>query len=118
MFTVPSHHQTDPAKLPGQIVNPVSSSPRPATADRTTLAHYITQVQACELFHSAAHKLVCASMCSMKYEITRLRTWHCVRPEGALGTCGWINGVGWDARFFRTAGAAQRWIDSQSKVAA
>ena len=32
----------------------------------------------------------------MKYEATHLRgTRWAIRPEGALGTCGWINGEAW-----------------------
>lgn len=47
----------------------------------------------------------------MKYEATHLRDkrWA-VRPVGALGTCGWINGVGWNVIYVtaRTADEALR----------
>lgn len=31
----------------------------------------------------------------------RIRNGWVIRPRGALGTCGWINGVGWAARFVK-----------------
>ena len=32
----------------------------------------------------------------MEYEATHLRDdSYAVRPKGALGTCGWINGIAW-----------------------
>jgi len=49
----------------------------------------------------------------MMYEITRLRNSVCVRPVGALGTCGWINGTPWHAHFFTKEAAAMRWIKKQ-----
>ena len=49
----------------------------------------------------------------MTYETIQLRNSVVVRPTGCLGTCGWINGVGWEAKFFTTLKAAQRWISQQ-----
>lgn len=37
----------------------------------------------------------------MKLEATRLRTSWCIRPVGCLGTCGWIDGVPWTAKFVK-----------------
>jgi hypothetical protein len=37
----------------------------------------------------------------MKIEATRLRESWCIRPVGCLGTCGWINGKAWTARFVK-----------------
>lgn len=36
-------------------------------------------------------------------EATRLRDCFCVRPKGALGTVGWINGLPWEARFVKAS---------------
>lgn len=49
----------------------------------------------------------------MNYEMTPVNRGVIVRPAGCLGTVGWINGVGWEARFFRNAAQAQRWIKQQ-----
>lgn len=49
----------------------------------------------------------------MKYEITQLRNSFCVRPEGMLGTCGWIDGKPWQAEFFSSMAKAQQWINQQ-----
>ena len=35
----------------------------------------------------------------MKLVATRLRNCWVIRPAGCVGTCGWINGVGWTAQF-------------------
>lgn len=51
----------------------------------------------------------------MKYEITELRTSVVVRPQGCLGTMGWIDGKAWDARFFKSRAKAQTWISKQTK---
>lgn len=49
----------------------------------------------------------------MTYEITQLGNSVCVRPEGCLGTCGWIQGIPWQAQFFKSTAAARRWINKQ-----
>lgn len=54
----------------------------------------------------------------MEYEATHLsgRRWV-VRPKGALGTCGWINGKAWTA-FYVTADsafAAVRYFEKRMK---
>lgn len=47
----------------------------------------------------------------MNYQIELLyrtsRVSYVVRPQGALGTCGWINGQAWQASFHRSLRAAQ-----------
>jgi hypothetical protein len=37
----------------------------------------------------------------MKLEATRLRNCWALRPVGALGTCGWINGVPWTVQYVK-----------------
>ncbi len=62
MFSVPAQHQTDPAKAPGQQVNPVTPTPR---AVRGSLGEVIDRMQqreaASALFHAAANRLCEAS---------------------------------------------------------
>ena len=45
----------------------------------------------------------------MKLEATRLNNCWAIRPEGALGTCGWIGGKPWTV-VYSTARSAQRAI--------
>lgn len=71
--SIPAHKQTDPAKRPGQIVNPVGQPQQPRTPKSGTLAEYIAgiqaaeqaeyarQVTACALFKASARRLVEAS---------------------------------------------------------
>jgi|JI10StandDraft_1071094.scaffolds.fasta_scaffold871203_2 hypothetical protein len=49
----------------------------------------------------------------MKYVAEQLRHSICVRPENTLGTCGWINGIPWSARFFKSWRSANAWISKQ-----
>ena len=37
----------------------------------------------------------------MTLEATRLRNCWALRPVGALGTCGWINGVAWTVQYVK-----------------
>jgi len=37
----------------------------------------------------------------LEWTATRLRNGWVIRPRGALGTCGWINGVAWEALFVK-----------------
>ena len=36
-----------------------------------------------------------------KLEATRLRTCWAIKPVGALGTCGWINGKPWTVQYVK-----------------
>lgn len=44
----------------------------------------------------------------MELEATELRECWAVKPKGQLGTCGWIDGIGWEVVFVKaiTASAA------------
>lgn len=42
----------------------------------------------------------------MRYEATNLRgNLYAIRPLGALGTCGWINGEAWAATYINARSA-------------
>ena len=44
----------------------------------------------------------------MCYEATQLRdNRYAIRPAGALGTCGWINGEAWTVVYITARNAAQ-----------
>lgn len=44
----------------------------------------------------------------IEWTATRLRTSWAIRPAGALGTCGWINGVPWTVRYVKRLPAGMR----------
>jgi hypothetical protein len=35
----------------------------------------------------------------MKLEATKLRKGWAIHPAGALGTCGWIDGISWTVKY-------------------
>lgn len=37
----------------------------------------------------------------LEYTATRLRNVWAIRPKGALGTCGWINGIPWTVTYLK-----------------
>jgi len=37
----------------------------------------------------------------MTLTATRLRDCWAIRPKGCLGTCGWINGAGWEVKYVK-----------------
>jgi len=39
--------------------------------------------------------------CTMKLTATKLRNCWAIRPKGSLGTCGFINGVGWEVKYVK-----------------
>ena len=40
-------------------------------------------------------------MNTMQLTAVRLRDCWAIRPKGALGTCGWINGVPWTVQYVK-----------------
>lgn len=44
----------------------------------------------------------------IEWTATRLRTSWAIRPAGALGTCGWIDGVPWTVRYVKRLPAGMR----------
>ena len=51
----------------------------------------------------------------MKLEATHMRgTLYAVRPEGACGTCGWINGKAWTVDYVK-ARTPQEAIDKSAR---
>lgn len=49
----------------------------------------------------------------MELEATHLRdNRYAVRPKGALGTCGWINGKAWQVVYVRARNAAEAGCES------
>lgn len=44
----------------------------------------------------------------MRYEATHLRgNRYAIRPRGALGTCGWINGEAWNVVYINARSAPE-----------
>ena len=54
-------------------------------------------------------------MARLQYEAVQLTRSVVVRPAGALGTCGWIDGKPWQARSFTSMRRATQWIAQQEK---